>query len=721
MKSLHAGVALLGIVLAGLALRLAGSDYLLPHRGEPDAQLVHQAHYNSDAPERGKYPFLLVKLLDVIPGGEWGEMSEGASLEEHRTNATLPFVHARTTFAFLSMAVVPLVYVLARGYLSVGWALFAAALTAFCPILIGYSTQARPHSPTAIFALASVVASTRAIRTGRGAWCLSAGLLAGVAIASFQIGLFLFGSWLATLLLAWRSHGTRTLVWSGLAIVPSTLLVIWSYAHPPQQDSGHRETARDHSTPGQRGPSKSEGETVSVEGLALEGPSIPVLPKTEGASGSGAGIGNARLLIGATRGEGGDVAGVRKALREGKSPAKGESRGAKNSSRSIKPGSRAGTGGGDNSKAGVARKNRLNGAEETTRPTADEGEGRANQQRGDAELEKPWRSAELHIAGHTIYLSLFNLAGFQVLFESLGNRNPALLILGSLGLLVVVVPRIRRRFLACQGAAAASRSEWVAPTVHALGILLVFGVYGGTRERFFLGLMPYFAILAAVGGAAIVNGVSGRSQRHLVAVAVVVAGLLIPVQRSLAHARLRSSVDTYEAFAEWIQQSATDDQRVFMGNLAGVPGKVRGFQEGAGIFWSEYLRRNWSQMQGLPTSTLQFPRLSEIEYTLAGYSPRKRAGELLDRYRPAYVAISVHGYEVEDIRDRRFPKALRNALMELKHELLVTFSPWKDESFEGRGLEYWYGATSTRDLMRLQALGPVIEVYSIDWRGSMRR
>ena len=64
---------------------------------------------------------------------------------------------------------------------------------------------------------------------------------------------------------------------------------------------------------------------------------------------------------------------------------------------------------------------------------------------------------------------------------------------------------------------------------------------------------------------------------------------------------------------------------------------------------------------------------------------------------------------------------LRNALMELKHELLVTFSPWKDESFEGRGLEYWYGATSTRDLMRLQALGPVIEVYSIDWRGSMRR
>ena len=243
MKSLHAGVALLGIVLAGLALRLAGSDYLLPHRGEPDAQLVHQAHYNSDAPERGKYPFLLVKLLDVIPGGEWGEMSEGASLEEHRTNATLPFVHARTTFAFLSMAVVPLVYVLARGYLSVGWALFAAALTAFCPILIGYSTQARPHSPTAIFALASVVASTRAIRTGRGAWCLSAGLLAGVAIASFQIGLFLFGSWLATLLLAWRSHGTRTLVWSGLAIVSSTLLVIWSYAHHPQQDSGHRETA----------------------------------------------------------------------------------------------------------------------------------------------------------------------------------------------------------------------------------------------------------------------------------------------------------------------------------------------------------------------------------------------------------------------------------------------------------------------------------------------
>ena len=222
-------VGLLVLFGLSLGLRWAGIGHLLPHKNEPDGQIVHLSQDHPDGPFRGKYPFLPIVLNDVVAGGPVDDLARDEALGEHLENAALPFLRARKFLTLLAWLLIPGTFLLARRFFSPGWSLFCAATMGVCPLLLCYSVQARPHALVAAAGVGAMLTAMRLTRNpGWGAQLL-AGLAASASLSCMHTGFASLAPYAVAVLIAARKFGRV----SGLRSLATLLLIggtaVWAY------------------------------------------------------------------------------------------------------------------------------------------------------------------------------------------------------------------------------------------------------------------------------------------------------------------------------------------------------------------------------------------------------------------------------------------------------------------------------------------------------------
>ena len=204
-------VLVAAIALVGLALRLRGIDYQLPHVTHLDGSvLVRQVadmRYDPEHLARGKsfYPHLVARMASLSPDPGRTEPQPELGLEGHLRLASAHWREVRVLSAVVSILMVPATFALARGFLSAGWSLFAAALVASSLLHGVFTTQVRPHGTASTFILLAVLAALRLRRRGDVAAYLLAGAAAGLALGALHYGVFALPPIAVALLLRRRS------------------------------------------------------------------------------------------------------------------------------------------------------------------------------------------------------------------------------------------------------------------------------------------------------------------------------------------------------------------------------------------------------------------------------------------------------------------------------------------------------------------------------------
>jgi hypothetical protein len=189
--------ALALITLAALVVRLVGIGFGVPVWEEPDSDIVgHVDMVRTGSTLAGvehpdqQYPHLITDIARWLPAGPRpDEAGEPRTLDENLHAAAWTYVQVRTIVALLATLLVPLTFLLARKFLSSGWALFAAAMVAGSLLDESFAQQARPHAAAAsLFALA-VLADMQIVRTGSWRAYIAAGLATALSLGSLHSGL----------------------------------------------------------------------------------------------------------------------------------------------------------------------------------------------------------------------------------------------------------------------------------------------------------------------------------------------------------------------------------------------------------------------------------------------------------------------------------------------------------------------------------------------------
>lgn len=225
---------LVALTLACLAVRLWGIGHSLPHTKEADAHIalhVERLRQGLDEPDPNnndnQYPIVLPALLAMTPSSE-APLEQRTTLQDHLDTAGAAYRETRVEMALFSVLLVPLTFLLARGFVSNGWALFAAALSASSFLTHWFAQQARPHVAASAFMLAAVLAAMRLARGPTlGAYALAAGASA-LSIGALHNGLATLPPLLVAGVIAplWVVHEPARRLYLRLAAVPLLLVAI---------------------------------------------------------------------------------------------------------------------------------------------------------------------------------------------------------------------------------------------------------------------------------------------------------------------------------------------------------------------------------------------------------------------------------------------------------------------------------------------------------------
>src|SRR5687767_12322961 len=116
-------LALLGLTLLTLALRLRGISHALPMAVEQDCKIPHQVELLRSGDQRWRsdkefrwYPLLVAHLGKLWPEAQ--PAPTDAPLQQHLEAAARPHVQVRLTVALLAVLLVPGTFLLARRFLA---------------------------------------------------------------------------------------------------------------------------------------------------------------------------------------------------------------------------------------------------------------------------------------------------------------------------------------------------------------------------------------------------------------------------------------------------------------------------------------------------------------------------------------------------------------------------------------------------------------------------
>ncbi|MEO2161585.1 MAG: hypothetical protein ABGY29_03575 [bacterium] len=604
---------LFALFVLSLGLRWAGIGHLLPHKNEPDGQIVHLSQDHPDGPFRGKYPFLPIVLNHAVAGGPVDDVPPEAKLSAHLDNAALPFLRARKFLTLLAWLLIPGTFLLARRFFTPGWSLFAAATMGVCPLLLCYSVQARPHALVAMAGVGAMLAALRLTRhPGWGAQLL-AGLATGASLSCMHTGLAALVPYGVAALIAGRKFGRVSWLRSLVVLVLIGAMTVWAY------------------WPAEADPLRAGGRGADVMNeLGL------------GEDWRGAGVrGGLRLRDPRTRLEG-HVEGVAKT------------------------------------------------------------------------------SPSIQIGSHRIYLNYFQGGGFANLFGSMRSYDPALFVLALVGgvLLIMRLPSLKR------GRATLSkelRDDVLVVASHGLPILLVLGMYVGSKERFFLPLLPHLALLATAGATLIAGLLKRPLGSHMAAGSVVVLSLALPLLTSVRIATLRTRPDTYSQAAAWLTTTIPKGGgTVVLANMTDIPVRQENlygvWARRAAVSWRNYQRKVWppSPLRPyFPSYTLHYPNKKSLYAILRAGDSSEEYSKLLSQWDPDYVFIAPIGVSVQGYVDALLPQIAREVTLGNGGKLVASFSPFGDPDLKKLGLEHYFGKDAKRRLWELEALGPLIDVYSM--------
>lgn len=192
-------IALLAALTFGAAiLRLSGIGFLLPSIVEPDGGVLpyqlERVEQRLEEPKRdfyaAYYPSLITRFAQLAPSVR-ADLPSGASLTREQALAAAADrnVRVRRTVAVLSAFTVPLTYLLARHFLTSGWALVAAAFMATSFLQQWFAQQSRPHAAATTFFTLALLGALYLRRHGTWLACAFAGATLGLAIAALQNGI----------------------------------------------------------------------------------------------------------------------------------------------------------------------------------------------------------------------------------------------------------------------------------------------------------------------------------------------------------------------------------------------------------------------------------------------------------------------------------------------------------------------------------------------------
>jgi hypothetical protein len=252
---MRTALALIALVLATLVLHLVGIGHSVPHSKEADANMALHVElirsgvktpdpHHNDA----QYPIILPGLISLVPDTT-PHPGPQAPLEEHLAAAGHVYTELRIVMALLSALSIPLVYLLARRFLSSGWSLVAAALFAASFLTQFFAQQARPHTGASTVFLLSVLTSMRFARDPSWKTGLAACAMVALSIGTLQSGLAMLlplaTAWLFSALrtvhrssrsLSWQLWGTPLLL---VGLVVLSFAVFYPYLYYEGQESSY--------------------------------------------------------------------------------------------------------------------------------------------------------------------------------------------------------------------------------------------------------------------------------------------------------------------------------------------------------------------------------------------------------------------------------------------------------------------------------------------------
>ena len=100
-------------------------------------------------------------------------------------------------------------------------------------------------------------------------------------------------------------------------------------------------------------------------------------------------------------------------------------------------------------------------------------------------------------------------------------------------------------------------------------------------------------------------------------------------------------------------------------------------------------------------------------YDVLSEHPAAEYTQLLNKWDPDYVFLAPVGVAVPGYVDGVLPEIAREAILAHGGKLVASFSPFGDPELKHLGLEHYFGKDAKRRLWEIEALGPLIEVYSM--------
>lgn len=223
----------LALLLAVIgALRLVGSDSMLPDCRDPDSLYVHQGMRFEMGARPGSreisdlYPYFLGALLTSLPGELNQVAPEDASLEEHRRAAGIGHQRGRQQSAVLSLFGMVALFLIGRMWWGPGWGLLAAAFGGTSLLWVLMSHQARPHATLTAFLACSVYVALRMARDPSLKNVCLASLVGGITLATLHSGLLAAAPIGMAALAVWKREGHSALKRMPLLLI-GPALALW--------------------------------------------------------------------------------------------------------------------------------------------------------------------------------------------------------------------------------------------------------------------------------------------------------------------------------------------------------------------------------------------------------------------------------------------------------------------------------------------------------------
>lgn len=231
------GWALAVLTAWTFGVRFTGLGFGVPCLKEADtfiAEHVRMLREGDVRFDRGlsilQYPSFLAHvtapLSDAVVAPRGGERT----LEDHLASAAAVWTDVRRVVALFSILIVPGTYLLARRFVSRGWALFAAALSSFSLLHVCFAQQARCHGVVASLALLAIVSILWMRRRPGPASYLATALAVAASVGCFHNGIGVLAPFaVAAALIAARKFRQCAWRWSDILLLATPLAAAASF------------------------------------------------------------------------------------------------------------------------------------------------------------------------------------------------------------------------------------------------------------------------------------------------------------------------------------------------------------------------------------------------------------------------------------------------------------------------------------------------------------